>query len=95
MLPLWATAVFTVIMLLFTTAILAMCLVIWGALLVRLWFTFTPYTRASGRHLKSIAGTVLAIVLFGSFAWVFGVGAYEVSSMVIDGMINRIAVLLG
>ena len=83
MLPLWATVIFTVIMLLFMTAILALCLVIWGALLVRLAYSF--------RHLKTITGTFLAIIFFGSFAWVFGIGAYKVSSMVIDGMIARIA----
>ncbi len=83
--PLWATAIFTVIMLLFTTAILALCLVIWGALLMRLAYTF--------RYLTSITGTILAIIFYGSFAWVFGIGAYKVSSMVIDGMISRIALL--
>ncbi|MEE9366022.1 MAG: hypothetical protein V3W44_04970 [Dehalococcoidales bacterium] len=85
MFPLWATVIFTIIMLLFTTAILALCLVIWGALLVRLAYTF--------RYLKAGTGTILAIIFFGSFAWVFGVGAWKISSMVIDGMIARIALL--
>ncbi len=88
MFPLWVTAVFTVIMLLLATAILALCLVIWGALLCRLWITFW------GRYWKSIPGTILAIIFFGSFALVFGIGAYKVSSMVIDGIIARIAVLI-
>ena len=83
MFPLWATVVFTIIMLLFTTAILAMCLVMWGALLYRLAFSF--------RYLKGITGAIISVVAYGSFAWVFGVGAYKVSSMVIDGMIARIA----
>ncbi len=86
MLPLWATVIFTVLMLLFTTAILALCLAIWGMLLVRLAFTF--------RHLNTITGTILAIIFYGSFATVFGVGAYKVSSMVIDGMIARVTMLL-
>ncbi len=86
MLPLWATVVFTVIMLLIVTAILALCLCVWAALLYRLAVSF--------RHLKTIAGTILAIIFFGSFAWVFGIGAYRVSSMVIDGMIARIAEIL-
>ena len=85
MFPIWATVVFTIIMLLFTTAILALCLVIWAALLIRLAYSF--------RHLKTFAGAILAIIFFGSFAWVFGIGAWRVSSMVIDGMIARIALL--
>jgi hypothetical protein len=72
-------------MLLITTAILALCFAIWAALLFRLAYSF--------RHLKSFTGAVIAIMAFGSFAWVFGVGAYKVSSMVIDGMIARIALL--
>ncbi|MEE9365362.1 MAG: hypothetical protein V3W44_01640, partial [Dehalococcoidales bacterium] len=70
MMPMWATVVFTIIMLLFTTAILALCLVIWGALLIRLGYSF--------RHLQTMSGTVLAIIFFGSFAWVFGIGAWKV-----------------
>ncbi len=87
MMPLWASVVISLFILLFTIAIFAMCLTVWGMLLIRLAYSF--------RHLKTIFGTILAILFFGSFTLVFGVGAYTVSSMVIDGLIARFVVLLG
>jgi len=85
MFPIWASAMFTIIILLISTTILALCLAIWAILLYRMWLNFWS------RYWKTIPGTIVAIVVFGSFALVFGIGAYNVSSMVIDGMIARIA----
>lgn len=83
MLP-WPAAIFVAIILLaFAIPVLTFALSI-GALLV---------TRLVGdlyhRSWRNLPATVLSCAVMGGFAYLFGSGAYQLGSHVIDGLILR------
>jgi len=81
MFPLWATVIMSLLILFFTTAALSFAIAILGMLLIRLGFAI--------RHPSKLLGTLGAVVVFGGFAVLFGMGAYHLSSDIIDGLIGR------
>ena len=81
MFPLWATVIMSLLILFWTIGALSFAVAICWLLLVRLGDAI--------KHPSKLLGTLIAIVIFGGFAVLFGMGAYEVSSDIIDGLIGR------
>lgn len=83
MLPLWATLAMSLLVLLFTVGAFSFAVAIFWMLVAR---TVCSITRP-----KTWLGLVGAWIFFGGFALMFGYGAYETSSVIIDGLIGRVA----
>lgn len=81
MLPLWATCIMSFLMLLFAVAGVSFA----AALIL---FCVARVLRAVV-YLRDMPSALLTLIVLGTFAWMFGWGAYELGSSIIDGLIGR------
>lgn len=78
----WPVALFVgTFVLIFAIPVLAFAICIEAMLVWRLVSTIT--------HPVKFAGSVVTAAVFGPFAYLFGIGAYKLSSAVINGFISR------
>ena len=82
MLPLWATFIMSFLMLLFAVAGLSFSMALILLCAGRIVRAF--------RYWRDMPAAILTGVIIGGFAWMFGWGAYELGSAIIDGLIGRI-----
>lgn len=81
MLPLWVTCIMSFLMLLFAVAGVSFALAIIGLCVVRILRAFVYW--------RDMPAAILTGVVLGAFAWMFGFGAYELGSAIVDGLIGR------
>lgn len=78
----WPVAVFVGLFLLaFSISMMAFAIAIEALLICRLAMTL--------KHWDRFLGSVLTAAIMGPFAYMFGMGAYQLASKVIDGFIVR------
>jgi hypothetical protein len=85
MFPLWATTILSVFLLLFAIPACAMAVAIWCRLIYYLALDLWEL------NVEQLLGDVIVIIFMGGFATLFGYGAFELGSTVIDGLIGRYA----
>ena len=83
MFPLWATTLLALFILLFAVPACAMAVVIWVRIIKALVDDLLEMNR------EQLIGDAFTIVFLGGFAVMFGWGAFELGSTVIDGLIGR------
>jgi hypothetical protein len=78
----WAPTLFlSITLLMFAVPTFAIAVAVWVMLIARL--------LASVLQPAKLPSALLAIMLWGSFATIFGYGAFQLGAMVIDGFIGR------
>lgn len=83
MFPLWATTILALFLLMFSIPVAAIAVAVWIRLVVYLLIDLYEM------NFEQLIGDVLAILFLGSFATMFGWGAFEMGSTIIDGLIGR------
>lgn len=81
--PLWASTIIALLLLCFAVPGLSMALAIVGMLVLRV------LEDVYKMRFQQFIGGVITLVVGGAFVSMFGYGAYEFGSQVIDGLIGR------